>query len=451
MSRPFTERVAAVLGDTSSFLLLGFLTCLPLVLNPGYFSHDDLQWLAFADVPSFLGIPWNSWFDFSPFQYRPLTFNLWLLLSHFIGYQPILMHLARVSFGLLAAWLLRSVLLQWRVTPQRASITCLVWLLTPYTVYTHGWVGTFGDSLGLIFMLMALRYVLQQPAGSWRQSALNAFPVAALTALALMSKESAVVFPAAILIAAFRRRDKGVAAAFVASTVVVAIYLTLRLSTMLFPTHAVQGYAWHIGNIPANVAGYTLFPFLVGHFEVVAARTHLTNWAALLSLTIVATALANAGWRRCALFWGGWILALGPTLILDSVYNQYAYLAGAWACAYVAWAWSRLAAPLRLLMIVPIAMLLVHGTQQIHDIRHIGHIQRNLYADLPRILASATRPIVIQAQRGQDDFILQRLLDDVPSYHRAPVAGRVSAVPRSGSLVVPDYQMRSDGHLIPAR
>lgn len=432
------------------FLLIAFVLCLPLVWNIGYFSHDELQWLAFADKPFLSDIPWNAWFDFSVFQYRPLTFNLWLLLSHFIGYQPIAMHLVRVLFGLAAAWLLRSVLLRLDASPRCATLAGWIWLLTPYTVYTHGWVGTFGDSLCLMFMLIALRHALiQSSADSWKSAIGKALPVAALTVLALMSKESAIVFPAVILIAAFRRRDRVVAAAFAASTVVALIYLGLRLQTILFPHGSSDAYHWSLVNIPARIAEYAVFPFLVGHFEVVAAHTHLTNWAAWLGLGIVMAASLGAGWRRCMVFWIGWIAALGPVLILDNAYNQYAYLAGAWACAFFAWTWPRIRWVLRLLMVLPIAILLIHGVQQIRDIRHIGQVQRNLYADLPGIIAKPTRPIAIQAQRSGDEFILQRLLTEIPGYRHMPIAGRVSVI-SSDEHTKPDYWMAHDGHLIDA-
>jgi hypothetical protein len=443
--------VAAIFRSKSAwcFALVAFVISLPLVLNPGYFSSDELQWLAFADKSSLGNVPWNAWFDFSPFQYRPLTFNLWLLLSHFIGYQPIAMHLVRIVFGLAAAWLLRSLLLQLDVAPRRATLAGWIWLLIPYTVYTHGWVGTFGDSLCLILMLLALLHALIQPrTDDWIAAIADSLPAAALTALALMSKESAVVFPAAMLIAALHRRDRIGAVAFVASTAVVLMYLALRLPTMLFPSADIHGYAWNIGNMPARLAEYTLFPFLVGHFEVVASRTHLTSWPALFGLGIVIATSLGAGWRRCLVFWIGWIAALGPVLILDDAYNQYAYLAGAWACAFIAFIWGRIPSALRVLMILPVAMLLVHGMQQISDIRRIGSIQKNLYADLPGILAGATQPVVVRAQRGSDDFILQRLLTDIPSYQRIPIGDRVRFVAHAAQDAPPEYRMSRDGHLV---
>jgi len=55
---------------------------LPLILDPGWFSHDEIEWLARADVPSWSALPWIGWLDLAPLQYRPLTFNLWLALAH---------------------------------------------------------------------------------------------------------------------------------------------------------------------------------------------------------------------------------------------------------------------------------------------------------------------------------------------------------------------------------
>ena len=42
----------------------------PLVANPGYFSHDELQWAVHATGAAV------DWADIGAFQYRPLTFSL---------------------------------------------------------------------------------------------------------------------------------------------------------------------------------------------------------------------------------------------------------------------------------------------------------------------------------------------------------------------------------------
>lgn len=444
---------ATVLERRHWFLLIAFIISLPLIWNIGYFSHDELQWLAFADKPSLADVPWSAWFNFTFFQYRPLTFNLWLLLSYFIGYQPILMHLARVLLALSAVCLLRSAMLLFDVGPRRTAWACWIFLLTPYAIYTDAWIGTFADSLCLIFMLMALRYVLVQPRQSTTvvQAAVAALPIVGLTLLALMSKESAIVFPAAILVAACRRRDRVVAACFIASVCVVLIYLGLRLDTILFPRDVTAGYHWDFANIPERLAEYTVFPFQVGHFEVYAARSHLTNPGVLVCVMLLLAALASTGWRRFTAYWLGWMAALGPVLILSVSANHYAYLAAAWACAFLAWTWHRIARPARILLIVPILAVLVHGYGQIREIRHIGRVQHHLFADLTPLLARGSMPIRIQAQRNREDFILRRLLTDIPSYHRYPVSDRVSIIAFADKPDRPNYVMSGDGDLIPVR
>lgn len=69
-------------------LLVFTLTVLaqwPLWSNPGYFSHDELQWAAAAHPPAGTPVAWRGWFDVQVFQFRPLTFNLWLWQVRSLG------------------------------------------------------------------------------------------------------------------------------------------------------------------------------------------------------------------------------------------------------------------------------------------------------------------------------------------------------------------------------
>ena len=63
-------------GIAACVLLAALILQLPLILNPGYFSHDELQWAALANAST----P-SPWLETSAFQYRPLTFSLWMALS----------------------------------------------------------------------------------------------------------------------------------------------------------------------------------------------------------------------------------------------------------------------------------------------------------------------------------------------------------------------------------
>src|SRR5688572_13533873 len=85
----------AFAGMTSVVFVLAFLLQLPLVLAPGYFSHDELQWAWRAGVVDM--VPW--WDDRTTFQFRPLTFNLWMALSRALFDTPWAFHAVLVAWG----------------------------------------------------------------------------------------------------------------------------------------------------------------------------------------------------------------------------------------------------------------------------------------------------------------------------------------------------------------
>ena len=136
--------------------LAAFLLQLPLVLNPGYYSHDELQWAAFA--ADGVQVPW---LDLATFQYRPLTFNLWMALSRALFDTPMLFHALLVAWGSANAALLAWAGRGFGMRPWPAALGALAFALSPYAVYVHGWVGCIADLLwvgcGLLLVLVAQR------------------------------------------------------------------------------------------------------------------------------------------------------------------------------------------------------------------------------------------------------------------------------------------------------
>lgn len=59
-----------------------------LVFNPGYFSHDELQWAVFAQAHRGCAFCNGLWADMHAFQYRPLTFSIWMWLSQRLFAHP---------------------------------------------------------------------------------------------------------------------------------------------------------------------------------------------------------------------------------------------------------------------------------------------------------------------------------------------------------------------------
>src|SRR5688572_33390367 len=78
--------------------------------NPGYFSHDELQWAARAAAPDPADSAATDWLAVDTFQYRPLTFRLWLLLSTLAFDTPWAMHALWLGFGFGVCALLYLVL-----------------------------------------------------------------------------------------------------------------------------------------------------------------------------------------------------------------------------------------------------------------------------------------------------------------------------------------------------
>ena len=138
-SRPPKPMVMPVL-----VFALACLLQLPLVLNPGYYSHDELQWAVHA--VDGVRVPW---LDVSAFQYRPLTFNLWMLLSRALFDTPMLFHAVLVAWGSANASLLYAVGRRFGMQTWPALFGALVFALSPYAVYTHGWVGCIADLIWL--------------------------------------------------------------------------------------------------------------------------------------------------------------------------------------------------------------------------------------------------------------------------------------------------------------
>ena len=448
-SRGYFERLIAFIGQhpIAAFSVAALLISLPLVINPGYFSHDELQWLAFADRDQWSDLPWQGWFDFRPFQFRPLTFNTWLLLSKLVGYQPPLMHAFVVGLGLLNAWLLRACMVDSGIRAMIASVATLLFLLSPHVMQVHGWVGTIGDLYCLMSALLAVRILQREPG-----RAVEAIAIATLTTLALLSKESAIVFPA-LLLAAWPRRRWSLWLPIAISSVVVVGYLALRWQTILYMPRNDGNYVWSIANIPSRLLDYAAFPFLpdLAETHVIRLSHSVSRWTFGLGLCAGLLALVGrVNWRLSMALVLGWIACLGPTLVLAQSASVYAYLASAWAFAVCAWAWQQSDTWPRRLLLAIASIVSLHGFLIGGRIVQIGVLQQGVYAAIEPLLPNATdaRPLRLAAENRRDHWALVRMFHDVPSWRRVPLADRVIVVPGDDD---PTWLVDSGGSLRAAK
>lgn len=412
-------------------LLSAVLLQAPLWLNPGYFSHDELQWAAFADVARWQELRWVAWTDVTAFQYRPLTFNLWLLLSHWLAPHPQAFHLLWVLLGTVNALLLSALLRGAGTTPRVALLGALSFALSPYAVYVHGWVGTLADLLWVGFGLgLAL---LGQSARAGSRALETVALAAALTTLALLSKEAAIVLPALAALAwllAGRQRAWGWIT--LGSAFPTLIYLALRLQLVLFATREPGLYSWELGAIPVRCFEYLVFPYAINVFEVFGLASYASA-SRLAAVALVAVILHLAVWRAAprlalALLVGG-VIALGPVLILNAAASQYGYGYAALAAGLVALAWAPAGRFARTGIALAAVLVLAHGGFVQYRMLEVGRAHADF---MPHLIAA------LQADPQQDfrlfparrhlHFAYQRLTFHIPRVGGTPLGARVSVV-----------------------
>jgi len=420
---------------------------LPLIVNPGYLSFDELQWWARADVPAFFDLPWRAWFDWRTFQYRPLTFNLWLMLAHALAAHAYAMHAVFVVLGTVNALLLAACVRAFGAERNTAAIAAVAFVLSPYVAYTHGWTGTLADLLVLLFGLLGTLALLAPEHARTRAYAVE-FVLALLTLLALLAKESAIVLPPLWALIALARQPRRLPLLAVPAALIVGGYLILRLPA--FTEAGSAGYAWSLANVPARVAEYALFPWLPPLFEVGPSlgRSLLRLVLAGSCVGAVVLALLHTHWRLAAAWALVCTIALAPVLVLAHSFDQYAYVASAAGIGVVACSWRRCARGARGLLLVAGAIACLHGAQIMLRMREVGAIEQRFHGELVAAIANHAQPLRVDTARAADAWMLERWVDNVPSYRGTALSGRVAigaAAPETVALI-----MLPDGALTPA-
>ena len=422
---------------------LALLLQLPLALNPGYYSHDELQWATFAQA----GMP-AGWADPGAFQYRPLTFATWMALSRALFDTPMLFHAVLVAWGAANATLLALVGRGFGLAPRVAMAGALAFVLTPYAAYTHGWVGCIADLLWVSCALV-LALAVQHLRAAWQVGLL----AAVLTGAGLLAKEAAFAIPPLLLVAAVfdAARRRRWAIAMLVTTAVCAVYLGLRLDVLLHAPRDGTQYTLSAWNAPLRWFEYQVFapiPPLMEAFPV------LQRPAPVLVAAALWLALVAALWRACgrcaALFLLGGIAALLPVLPLGASWNHYAYGFSAVACMAVAAAWPRATRGGRLAIGGFALLTCLHGAVVMARMHQVGRIQSVFSPALAAALAArpADATLALRLDRDAKPWVFQRLTHQIPSYAGVPIGTRVRLVDGAAPA---DYRIAADGRLIALR
>ncbi len=404
--RPLLHRTVACSAAFAAFVLAQWLT----LGNPGYFSHDELQWGAAAAAVPFDFVDWR---DLSAFQYRPLTFNLWLLLSRALFANPAAFHALWLAFGFAVCALLFIAMRRVRIDARVAAIVTAAFALNPFAVYVHGWVATLGELLWTACALSIAICVLGAEKTAWRRPATAAF---ALTLMALLSKEAALaIAPLLALAWLLSQRERRWAAAFAGSALPTLAYLALRLPVLLHAPRPDGAYSWSLLMIPQRWAEIQAYPFLTTALEMNAVgNASVTRLAfAIVVASLVVWSVLRADLRVAALYLFGGAIAIGPAIVLQAGYPQYGYAFSALACACLGATWPRTTATGRSVLLFALLLSTWHGANVQREMRRVGEIEAVFSPALRELLAeTSSDPLILAASR--DAWIYRRLTEHLP-------------------------------------
>lgn len=392
-------------GDEMSYklkifplFLLSLLLSIGLFMNPGYFSHDEIAWgIKAISKSSLFDIEFYNIFHYDEFHYRPLNFNLWLLTSHYLFGFPQLYHFVVVLFGILNGIII-YLFLQNEIGERKAFLAALLSTIMPTVVFVNGWIGTIADIFWFMFCALSLlihqRYRLRQ-----YPSILAIFSSMFLFIISLMFKETAVVFPGILLIYMIYNgkktghmfglyKNRSDIILFVLSSILVIVYLTIRFK-FLFPSQG-GGYGTSIGNIPARLIEYFIYPFLFNNVEIHGMFSQHSSeeiyFAALMHIFLI-VALCKKSIFNYFVYFSCYFVTSVPILILDMSLPHYIYASG----FVVACAVSQLFFQNTLMKRVGIVfafLLILHGINIQKNYVFTGVYQNNFTATLYSVFKS---------------------------------------------------------------
>lgn len=448
MSSMSPERLQHWMSWLGVLFAISFLGQILILLNPGYFSHDELQWAAFADKSSLADLPWNHFLDIEAFQYRPVTFNLWLIIGHFLFAYPHGYHALWVGLGTANGLLFYVVLQRWGLQAKYAFASALVFALNPFSAYVHGWVATLADLLWLAAFLCIALLALTRNDETRIASTIRFAVIAALSALALLSKESAVVIPVFCALASVLSTHKlNWRLATIASAIPTSIYLLMRVA-IIDKAASGTSYAWNLWSIPVRWVEYFLYAFVPTVFEpatILMASPGRLALAGLLGFGLFA-ATFRAHWRLGLGLMVGSFVVLGPVLLLGFSSGQYGYGFGTLLCGIGgATAWRLQGQRLLQTWLGLLAFLLIwHGVNVQRTILHVGRLQSVFSVQLASVAsAHASTPLRMRSDTGEI-WIYKRLSHEIPSY-RGQVMTRQAQIVASDQPT--DYLIAADGTL----
>ncbi|OEE68103.1 hypothetical protein A1OO_20460 [Enterovibrio norvegicus FF-33] len=406
----------------SLIFIAGLIMSLGLIMNPGYFSHDEISWgIKATSGNSLSDISFYNIFHYNEFHYRPLNFNSWLITSYYLYELPQLYHFLIVLFGLTNTVLVYFFLKR-EVDSKLAVLTAVISTIMPTIAFVNGWIGTMAD----VFWFMCCIVSLMIHQTNRRLDSLN-FPLIALSLLffilALMFKETAVVYPGVLFIyvvyATYKERsdfrifiNKSDIIIFLLSTIIFLFYITIRFK-FLFPSDG-GGYGAAFSNIPIRMLEYFIYPFLINNVELHGLFLQHSLSELITAFCIhflLVLMLCKQDKLKYFLYFGCYFVTAVPILILDMSLPHYIYASGfvtAFGISFLFFENKRK----RFASMIFFVLLAMHGIKVQVNYVSTGSYQNNFVGTLYSVIKGGNKKCsyVIKPEAGSTSWVAVRAI-----------------------------------------
>jgi tetratricopeptide (TPR) repeat protein len=400
--------------------------------------------------------------------YRPL-FTLWMRVNYALfASRPLGWHIASVLLHLLVTWLVYRVVGRMSRRPSLAWLTALIFGVHPMHHEVVAWVSGSTESLFAAFFLAAFLAYLHSWEGYrtlWMTLSCGFY------ALALLSKETAIVLPVLVFIhcwiagrpetvpesSEYARRFRHAVASIAAYVPVALIYLVLRhkvLSGFSHPVAQGPASAWLL-TMPSIMFFYVkqwFFPIRLSEFYPLFYQVRLGLVHVILP-TLTVLAMASAVWifrgrlgSRDAGYAAAWIvIPLLPALDIfvfqadELVHDRYFYVPSLGAALLIAMLIEPIGRtgagvygqPLRLVvaalvLTVVLAMDTVHETSFWADDRALFSRAHEIAPQNASAQINLGLALIERGEIKQGQAMLEKVLQDRPDdWHSAFNLGRL--------------------------
>ena len=359
-------------GIAFSFLLCyAVLSCLILIANPGFFSHDELQIADFVTRNGF----WNfvsAYGMFHPTDHfgvpvRPVSFFIQGVASLFLPNYPFLVHFADVLMHSVVAMLLFEAIRRVHGNRQFAWAAAVIFLISPLATFSVGWSAALMDRLYILFGLIA--FIASHTYISQKCDSGALIILFTASSLAILSKETALILPAMLvvfplfLLVDLKNRRLWIALAVWG--IPVLLFLLYRAPALMHSlgSAAATQYSVSIANVPQNIFVYAIYPFLTSvteaHLWVLQPSGML--WSAVAAqVAILALLWRVFSFRTLLAYFVCYLIFLIPILPIVAKGAHYLYgsalVMSIALAALITLKWKR---GHRTLLAIPIALLVV--------------------------------------------------------------------------------------------